>query len=161
MKHSIPNTLIVLSFLSMIIGCYSENKALRQIEKAHVKYPSYVAKYCSAAYPAIDATIDSFSYLLGDPMVINDTLYVHDTTANQIIKYIKQYHTRIDTIYRLKYVKLVNRSKEAYLTESNMKISMELARIHKERQILYWVVGILGIYTIGRWIARFWGIRLP
>jgi hypothetical protein len=161
MKHSITNALIIISFLAMIIGCYSENKALKQVARAHIKYPSSIAGYCSLAYPSIDASIDSVAYIPGNPVTINDTIYIHDTASERLIKYIKQYRTRIDTIYRLKSIQLVNRAKETYLTESNMKTSMELVKLQKERQILHWVAAILGIYTLVRWIVRFWGVRLP
>lgn len=145
----------------MMAGCYTENIASRRIEKAHSMYPTLVAKYCADTYPVIDARTDSIVYIPGEPIVIVDTLFDQDTFRQSFVKYIKRYEQKVDTFYRTRTVQVVNRANEKYLAEISQKTSITLAKAQKANNILFWVAVILGIYTIGRWILRVWGIRLP
>lgn len=161
MKYTITYTLIITSFLVMLLGCYSENIATRHVEKAHSKYPGIVAKYCADRYPPIEEITDSVVFIPGKPVLLNDTIWAHDTVSRAIIKYVKQYQNKVDTLYKLRTVQVVNRANEKYLSEINLKSSVVLGKVQREIRILYWVTGVLGIYTIGRWVLRFWGIKLP
>lgn len=161
MKTIIPNALIAVSFCAMIAGCYTENIAERKIEKAHSHYPEIVAKYCAETYPVIDARTDSITYLPGESEIVLDTFYAHDTFNQLSVKYINRYERKVDTLYKLRTTQIVNRANEKYLADVNQKNVIVLAKAQKINNILIWVAVIMGIYTIGRWILRVWGIRLP
>ncbi len=150
---------IVITMLMMVTGCYTQQHARRQIIKAEAHYPEILSGICGDLYPPIEWVNDSFIYLPGIPVVNTDTAY--DTVRSIVFKYINRYITRRDTIYKTRNVQLVNRAAEAALSSENNKLSQTLAGKAKEVQILYWVAGVLGIYTVLRWVLRYWGIRLP
>ena len=51
MKHILSNLLIALAFLLMLPGCYTQQKAARQMDKARSTYPAVTANRCADWYP--------------------------------------------------------------------------------------------------------------
>ncbi len=84
-----------------------------------------------------------------------------DTITRLLTKTIYHNDKRVDTIYRLKNLKVVNKAKELQLQNENLALSVNFGKLQKERNILFWVTIILGVYTVLRWVVRFWNIRLP
>lgn len=161
MKNIIPYLLIILSFTTMITGCYSEQKAARQVFKANANFPNTVAKHCASAFNPIDATVDSFIYLPGEVEVFTDTMYLSDTVSQLRTIFINKYSYKTDTVFSIKEKQLVNRAKETYLSTENQELMINLGKSRKERQILFWTAIVLAIYTLLRWLLRLWSIRLP
>lgn len=161
MKTIITNILITVSFCAMIAGCYSENIATRRIEKAHSRYPAIVARYCGEIYPVIDSRTDSIVYIPGEPAEIADTTYAHDKSQQSFVKCVNRYVHKVDTLFRFRTMQVVNRANEKYLADMNQKATISLAKAQNTNRILLWIAVLLGAYTLGRWILRFWGIRLP
>lgn len=145
----------------MFAGCYSENKAHRQLFKVHSKYPQVITKHCADMFPEQSFSVDSVVYIQGDVVTVLDTVFISDTTAKVITKNIVQYKNRTDTVFRLRNIQTINKAKELLLYAENQKKTIQLAKEQKENNILFWVVVVLGGYTLLRWIVRFWGIRLP
>lgn len=161
MKTLITYCFIMLSLCMMFTGCYSENKAHRQLFKVNSKYPQVVTKHCADIFPEQSFSVDSVVYIQGDVVTALDTVYISDTIAKVVTKNIVHFKRRTDTVFRLRNLQTVNKAKELLLTAENQKISTQLAKEQKENNILFWAVIVLGGYTILRWIVRFWGIRLP
>lgn len=161
MKNRITYFIIMLSFGMMVTGCLSERHAAKKLFTIHAKYPDIVTKHCADVFPDQSYLIDSLIFLPGVETTITDTVFVSDTITKLLTKTIYRNDKRVDTIYRLKNLKIVNKAKELQLQHDNLALSVDLAKIQKERDILFWVAIMLGAYTVLRWILRFWNIRLP
>lgn len=150
---------IVITVLMMVAGCYTQQRARKQIIKAEAHYPELLSGLCGDLYPPIEWVNDSFIYLPGIPIINIDTAY--DTVHNIVFKYINRYITRRDTLYKTRNVQVVNRAAQTALQHEKERLSVTLAGKKKEVQILYWVAVALGIYTLLRWVVRYWNLRLP
>jgi|GEM_PF-3202355 len=161
MKNLITYLVIMLSLCMMITGCMSERQAVRKLYTVHAKYPQLVTKHCADVFPEQSFSVDSVVFLHGAEMTIVDTLYVSDTITRLLTKTISRTNTRVDTIYRLRNLKTINKAREVLLENENLTLSVSVGKLQKERNILFWVAIVLGIYTLLRWILRFWNIRFP
>ncbi len=161
MKNRITYFIIMLSFGMMITGCMSERHAARRLYTIHAKHPQIVTKHCADVFPDQSFLIDSVIFLPGVETTITDTVFVSDTVTKIFTKTIYRNDKRVDTIYRLKNLKIVNKAKELQLQHDNLALSVGLGKLQKERNILFWVAIVLGAYTLLRWVLRFWNIRIP
>ena len=97
----------------LLSGCYTTNKAKKQVIKAHAEYPQVTAKYCSEFYPTKDSLIIRDNYIKGDIIESTDTFFVDcDSIINANINSpapirvavpCKSTHS-VDTIFRSKEV---------------------------------------------------------
>lgn len=109
-----------------IVGCYTQNKALKAVKKANYKHPEVVADFTRSAYPCIDIKLDtivkydtSYEFVeIACPDVQNGV----DTSNKTVVKYVT------------KIVKIP--SKTIYITkkvEDSAKISILMAQISQMR----------------------------
>ena len=161
MKTLITYSLILLSFCMMMIGCMSERQAASKLYSIHGKYPQLISKHCAEVFPEHSYTTDSIVFLPGVETITIDTIFVPDTITKLLMKTISRNNMRVDTIYRLRNLKVVNKAREVQLQNENLTLSVGLGKLQKERNILFWVTIVLGIYTLLRWVLRFWNIRFP
>lgn len=159
MKITITYIFIFFSFAVMLLGCYSERHAARQLVKVQTQYPHLVAKHCSGTFPPLAYEKDSFIYLKGDPVVFTDTTIHTDTITRMQWRYINKYHYKTDTVYLSRKMQVVNRAAEVALTHDNGMLSSQLAAKKAECRILLWVSLVLGGYTLLRWVLLFWRVR--
>lgn len=145
----------------MITGCMSEKQASRKLYTIHAKYPQLVTKHCADIFPEQGFSTDSIVFLPGIETSIVDTVLMSDTITKVLTKAVFHTVARVDTIYRLRNQKVVNKAREVQLQNDNLTLSVKTGKLQKERDILFWVAIILGVYTVFRWVLRFWNIRLP
>lgn len=161
MKYLITHFIIILSFAMMITGCMSERHAAQKLYAIHAKYPQLVTKHCADIFPEQGFSMDSIVFLPGTENTIVDTLLMSDTITKLLTKTVFRTVARVDTIYRLRNLKVINKAREVQLQNDNLTLSVKTGKLQKERDILFWVALVLGIYTLVRWVLRFWNIRLP
>lgn len=161
MKNLITLSLIAVSFIMMITGCYTEQKASRQVYKAHRKHQVVTAQFCGSVYPPVSSISDSFIYKPGETLVLSDTVNRYDTVVRVLNRYIIKTQKRTDTLYIAKNAQLVNRAGETLLQQENRAISDKLAALSSRNKILLWVAIVLGGYTLLRWVLMYWRVRLP
>lgn len=161
MKNLISYVIITLSLCMMITGCMSERQAARTLYTVHAKYPEVLTKHCADIFPDQSYLVDSIIFIPGVETTITDTVFMSDTITRFLTKTIYRNDKRVDTIYRLKNLKVVNKARELQLQNENLTLSVNFGKLQKERNILFWVTTILGVYTVLRWVVRFWNIRLP
>lgn len=170
MKNIITSTAIILSFSLMLLGCYTERRATKQLAKVQAHYPIVLARVCSRNYPLIERIKDSIVYKQGEPYeelvyVEADCDSVINATNNTIIKRIKvPCPTTIfqtDTLLVYKEKQVVNHAKVAVLEQELAELRETHIKIKDQNHILLRVAIILGVYTIIRWVLRIWNIKLP
>ena len=147
----------------LLLGCYNQKKATRQVIKADTKFPIVLDGYCGQTRPPLDSVDTKIVYKEGETIhdtvtrtetkIHNDTVY--KTEYNDI--YIKQRDTIEHTVYKQQTNKgLINK-----LNKQKEDLVITLSATKARLNMLKWVAIILGIYTIGRWVLRIWKIRLP
>lgn len=170
MKNIITYTAITLSFSLMLLGCYTEKHATRQLAKVQAHHPIVVAKVCSSNYPPIERIKDSIVYKQGEPYeeivyVEADCDSVLSTSDKTIIKRIKvpcpSTIVQTDTLLVYKEKQVVNRAKVAVLEQELAELKETHIKTEEQNHILLRVAIILGVYTIIRWVLRIWNIKLP
>ena len=93
------STILLMAAMISMIGCYTENKALKDLNKAYDMHPNVVAKYSAEHFPCI-----------GSEVVKYDTSYdfveiqCPDVNENSQVN---------DTIYLTKYIPRINSSKHS------------------------------------------------
>lgn len=89
---------IVLALL--LTGCYTTNKAKKQVSKAHALKPNVTAELCGSFYPVKDSITKETVHINGKndtiTNMVTDTVINNDTTT--IYKYLNTYINRTDTI---------------------------------------------------------------
>lgn len=158
-----------LSILFAIIffsGCYTERKATKDVIKAHVHYPNVSSKVCSDLFPPVQKTAETEKIYYGVPEYIHDTVTI--ITDSIIYKTITTTKTVRDTLVRTDIKTIVDRARESELElivvgrESVIsEHEKKIAKQGKALDISLWAIIALGSYTLGRWILRIWGIKLP
>lgn len=170
MKNIITYTAIALSFSMMLLGCYTEKRATKQLAKVQAHHPIVVAKVCSSNYPPIERIKDSIVYKQGEPY--EELVYVEadcdsaiNATNNTIVKRIKvpcpTTIIQTDTLLVYKEKQVVNRAKVAVLEQELAELKETLIKTKDQNYILLRVAIILCAYTIIRWVLRIWNIKLP
>ncbi len=170
MKNIITYTAITLSFSMMLLGCYTEKRAAKQLTKVQAHHPIVLARVCSSNYPPIERIKDSIVYKQGEPYeeivyVEADCDSVINATNNTIIKCIKvpcpTTIVQTDTLLVYKEKQVVNRAKVDVLEQELAELKETHIKTKDQNHILLRVAIILGVYTIIRWILRIWNIKLP
>lgn len=116
--------ILVAAFL--LGGCYTQNKAVKQVNKALGSYPKIVAKIALDSFPCNVIKVDT---------IINH----FDTTIEVIYPYFDTTLSQIDTIYGTKKVYIKLPYKTVYITkvvESTAKLTMLNARIDSANLII-------------------------
>lgn len=170
MKNIITYTAITLSFSLMLLGCYTEKYATKQLAKVQTHHPIVVAKVCSSNYPPIERIKDSIIYKQGE--AYEEIVYVEAdcdsvlSTSDKItVKRIKipcpTTIVQTDTLLLYKEKQVVNRAKVAVLEQELAELKETHIKTEEQNHILLRVAIILGAYTIIRWVLRIWNIKLP
>ena len=153
---------------ALIIGlssCNTTKQSDRHFYKAMRLSQTETGKNCSAAFPPITGTKDSFIYIQGEDRITHDTiqgneyLVVGDTVIKY--KYITKTIKSIDTVYKTKEVEKVDKGQVAFLQAEKEKNIATIAKQKKALSISLWAIIILGTFTLGRWVLRIWNIKLP
>jgi hypothetical protein len=145
-------SLLVAAFL--LGGCYTQNKAVKQVNKALGSYPEIVAKIALDSFPC--------------NVIKVDTIITHfDTTIEVIYPHFDTTLSRIDTIYGTKKVYVKLPYKTVYITksiESTAKLTILNARfdsltkvttliqksnedltskVGRKNKVIYWLIAFL------------------
>lgn len=172
-------TLIQLIIIGLVImsfpSCYTQKKAIEQVNKADEKFPEVVAKLARDKYPCTDllkpdtlVTIkDSIVFVEVEcPDVINPTTVIKVDTVNNVIT--KTIRVPVNMPVQVKYItkwyedsakqKLLsidlNKAIAANktLSEDNNALHKKVARKSKEN----WIWRIIALILIGWTVFRFW-----
>jgi len=142
--------ILVAAFL--LGGCYTQNKAVKQVNKALGSYPEIVAKIALDSFPC--------------NVIKVDTIITHfDTTIEVIYPHFDTILSQIDTIYGTKkvYVKLpyktitktvestakltiLNASLDSLLkVTTNIQKSNEelISKVGRKNKVIYWLIAFL------------------
>jgi PBP1b-binding outer membrane lipoprotein LpoB len=144
--------ILVAAFL--LGGCYTQNKAVKQVNKALGSYPEIVAKIALDSFPC--------------NVIKVDTIITHfDTTIEVIYPHFDTTLSRIDTIYGTKKVYVKLPYKTVYITksvESTAKLTILNARfdsltkvttsiqksnedltskVGRKNKVIYWLIAFL------------------
>lgn len=163
--------LYVMIFITVIMlsvglfSCNTPNRAAKLFDKSARISEKTVAEKCAAKFPNKDSINERTVYVQGEETVIHDTvttgevMLINDTLYR--IKRVTNTIHRTDTLYKDKVVTVTNtaviKALELQHIDDVKAISAKSDRLY----ICYWVLGILGIYTLGRWVLRIWNIKLP
>jgi len=141
-------------------GCYSQFKATKDVNKALANYPQIVAKIAQDSFPCdvirIDTNISVSNYdttLLVD-CPVRDTISVHDTVLNTVLKKVKlQYKTVYVTKFLESTAKLtILNARLDSLTEvttSIQKSNDELtSKVGRKNKVIYWLIALLIGFSI-------------
>lgn len=98
------NQIIKLSFVLIALGltmytcssCTSQKKALRQVIKADVNYPTVVSGYCATKYPPKFSKGETITKIVQGETQI-DTMVLFDTISRETVKYLTKF--RVDTFH--------------------------------------------------------------
>jgi PBP1b-binding outer membrane lipoprotein LpoB len=150
-------SILVAAFL--LAGCYTQNKAVKQVNKALGSYPEIVARIALDSFPC--------------NVIKVDTIITHfDTTIEVIYPHFDTILSQIDTIYGTKkvYVKLpyktvyitksvestakltiLNASLDSLLkvTTSVQKSNEDLtSKVGRKNKVIYWLIALLIGFSI-------------
>jgi len=145
-------SIIVAAFL--LGGCYTQNKAVKQVNKALSSYPEIVAKIALDSFPC--------------NVIKVDTIITHfDTTIEVIYPHFDTSLSQINTIYGTKKVYVKLPYKTVYITKSvestakltilnasldsllkvttNIKKSNEelISKVGRKNKVIYWLIAFL------------------
>jgi PBP1b-binding outer membrane lipoprotein LpoB len=149
--------ILVAAFL--LGGCYTQNKAVKQVNKALGSYPEIVAKIALDSFPC--------------NVIKVDTIITHfDTTIEVIYPHFDTTLSQIDTIYGTKKVYVKLPYKTIYITksiESTAKLTILNARfdsltkvttsiqksnedltskVGRKNKVIYWLIALLIGFSI-------------
>jgi PBP1b-binding outer membrane lipoprotein LpoB len=149
--------ILVAAFL--LGGCYTQNKAVKQVNKALGSYPQIVAKIALDSFPC--------------NVIKVDTIITHfDTTIEVIYPHFDTILSQIDTIYGTKKVYVKLPYKTVYITKSvestakltilnasldsllkvttNIKKSNEdlTSKVGRKNKVIYWLIALLIGFSI-------------
>jgi PBP1b-binding outer membrane lipoprotein LpoB len=150
-------SIIVTAFL--LGGCYTQNKAVKQVNKALGSYPEIVAKIALDSFPC--------------NVIKVDTIITHfDTTIEVIYPHFDTSLSQIDTIYGTKKVYVKIPYKTVYITKSvestakltilnasldsllkvttNIQKSNEYltSKVGRKNKVIYWLIALLIGFSI-------------
>jgi len=149
--------ILVAAFL--LGGCYTQNKAVKQVNKALGSYPEIVAKIALDSFPC--------------NVIKVDTIITHfDTTIEVVYPHFDTILSQIDTIYGTKKVYVKLPYKTVYITksvESTAKLTILNARfdsltkvttsiqksnedltskVGRKNKVIYWLIALLIGFSI-------------
>lgn len=173
MMKSIIKILPWAAVAILLSGCYSLNKANRQVVKAYAEYPDMVNHYCGQWNDPVVMTRDSFIYKPGKTVYSKgETKYIEVDCDSVVRNAKKSAKVQIpcptadtiritDTLYRSRESTEVNRAKERAQEAEIKDLTISQAKLQKAFSMAMWAAVILGAYTLGRWVLRIWKIKLP
>lgn len=141
-----------------VTSCNTQRRATKHIHKAvRIDKPS-VDKYYADNYNPIESIRDSFIYIQGESLILQDTVTMFDTVDNYITKTILNtvYKHRTDTIFKDREVKQVNKAENILLKD---KVADNTAKIAQQKERINWwkMLAIAGwAIIIGRVIIKLW-----
>jgi uncharacterized protein YbjQ (UPF0145 family) len=115
---------LILATILFFWGCKSaeeitkrkDEKARVKIEKIGAKRPNALNDVCRKKFDGTDSTNTNTVYLQGEDVVVgSDTVTVHDTVNNEVVKYITKTVKTTDTFRQTVYERVVNKAQEEYL----------------------------------------------
>lgn len=154
----------------MLLGCYSERKASKQLFKVQAHYPYNIAKLCSSIYPPISLIKDSVVHLRGTP---NEELVFVEVDCDSVVKSLSLQQRKvvkapcptsiyqIDTLLIYKERQVIDRAEVKLLTGDLSVLNDKYIKTKHENYILLRIAIVLGVYTLLRWVLRIWHIKLP
>ncbi len=168
MKNTITYIAITLSFCSMLIGCYSQKKATRQLFKVQAHYPKLTAQLCSNSYPPLVQIKDSIIHLPGrvkkEKVFVTvdcDSILKSNTKVKTVKVPCPPSEYRTDTILVYQERQVVNKAQVAVLEHERNELAKALTKEEQHNYILLRLAIVLAAYTILRWVLRIWNIKLP
>lgn len=165
------NIIVLVVSVIILTGCYTEKKAFRQLDKAYNTYPATTAIRCDTWFPIKWFDSTRIEYIFGDVEYIHDTIVIDCDTvkaANDGTKIVKApcppCPQRVDTVitYREK-----QGESTAALEVERLKTESAKEEVNKLRErisvmrVYLLITGVLALYTVVRWVVRFWGVKLP
>lgn len=169
MKTVIARIIIIITLAMMLVGCYTQKKARRQVVKAQAVHPYVVSSLCGDLYPPLTLIKDSVIHKKGETL-ISDTLFMTvdcDTVFNEVSKTklvkVPCPHAvlRTDTIFITKERQVVNTAEIETLNKKLSDLNIESAKRETRYSILLKVAIGLAAYTVLRWVFRIWKIKIP
>jgi PBP1b-binding outer membrane lipoprotein LpoB len=143
-------SIIVAAFL--LGGCYTQNKAVKQVNKALGSYPEIVARIALDSFPCnvikVDTIITHFDTTI-------EVIYPHfDTSLSQIDTiygtkkvYVKlPYKTIIKTVESTAKLTILNASLDSLLkVTTNIQKSNEelISKVGRKNKVIYWLIAFL------------------
>ena len=147
--------LLVVAFL--LGGCYTQNKAVKQVNKALGSYPEIVAKIALDSFPCnvikvdtiithFDTTIEVFYPHFDTTLFLKDTIFVT-----------KKIKLPVKTLYITKTVEstakltILNASLDSLtkVTTSVQKLNEDLtSKVGRKNKVIYWLIAFLIGFSI-------------
>jgi uncharacterized HAD superfamily protein len=148
-------SIIVAAFL--LGGCYTQNKAVKQVNKALGSYPEIVAKIALDSFPCnvikvdtiithFDTTIDLIYPHFDTSITLKDTIIV---TKKLYIKL--PVKTIIKTVESTAKLTILNASLDSLLkVTTNIKKSNEelISKVGRKNKVIYWLIAFLIGFSI-------------
>lgn len=122
---------LILSLL--LVGCYTTNKAKKQVVKAHALKPNVTAELCTSFYPTKDSIVKETINIPGK----NDTVLsmvidtVYDKSTNTIYLDRIKYINRVDTVFKSVFSNKQSTSKTIHLNNKINDLN-ELKAVNKQ-----------------------------
>ena len=143
-------SLLIAAFL--LAGCYTQNKAVKQVNKALGSYPQLVAKIALDSFPCDVIRIDTIisvkdSIIESSPIENFSTLMQTDTVIKKVFVKLP-----IKTVYITKTVEstakltIINASLDSLtkVTTSIKKSNEELtSKLGRKNKVIYWLIAFL------------------
>ena len=151
-----------------LLSCNAEKYATKKLYKIYSKNGLAVAKLCADTYHPLEKSIDTVIYKKGVPVWNVPEVRIVD--CDSIIKNKQNPNVKIslpakavitDTIIVYKERYLVNKAKLLKQEVQYKELNNEFVKCRTQRNWLWKVLLIVSIYTLLRWMLRFWNIRLP
>lgn len=172
MKNTLAYTLIAFSFILMVTGCYTEKRASKQTVKAYVTYPDLISGQCGLWFDPVVMTKDSFIYKQGEIIYKKGApqyVYVDCDSVQNPSKSSKIVKipcppcdsVRVDTLYRSRESTEANRAKEHAQAAEIKVLAQDNTKLQTQLRIAIYALIALAAYTLGRWVLRIWGVKLP
>lgn len=140
MYKSLLNKLLLLCVV--IAGCYTQKTALKQLQKAQLKYPEVVSKFAGEQYPAVITSADTITRIdtgyIMIPVYNTDTIHLTNIDKPKIVKIDKiKVITKSVTITQ----KIVDSAKVSDLLYqlSQCKADKERAK-DKSSNLIFWLL---------------------
>jgi uncharacterized protein YneF (UPF0154 family) len=162
MRNTITIIMIILSLLMMLVGmsaCYTEQKAMKQVDKAQRLFPAVPAKHCYEKYPPLDSVSIVKEFIPGQDVVINDTVWETEVSFDTVLltRYITKAVKSTDTFRDTRYVQVENKvghvlrdARIAELSKENAVLQSQKASLNRRVWILGCLLGLFVAYKVVR-----------
>ena len=156
---------VSIGLVLWLSSCSPTKRASKLYDKAARLSEKTVAEKCAAKFPNKDSINERTVYVQGEEIILHDTvttgevMLINDTLYRT--RYITKTITKTDTLYKDKITTVTNTAAIKALELQHIDDVKTISAKSDRLTICYWTLGILGIYTLGRWILRIWNIKLP